>query len=440
MKRSKGSVSRTNWATQMFLRRGSVGEENPGYIIPGHAMDTTTLVLANVLLFALCTTVVLINTRIVGGMRSALWFAGANLCRGVSMLLVGVDWLHLEPSRFSEMASALLSMFGVVLLHRAFAEMLERRPILQGIQLGLLGATTIISLYLMIFPSTLTLPSSLLFGSLAIQYGLISFLVGRFSTEDVGPVGWLTSLILGLYTAIFLVRLVYSLEMRWPGDPATSSGLAHLWLTACLMTTAATTFGFMSMSTARLRMELMWRAQVDDLTGLLNRWALKRMALKEIQRCRRNNSSLAVVMMDLDGLKLVNDTKGHSCGDVVLQAVAGILQETIRMDDSVARMGGDEFCVLLPETSMQEALVVAERLRAEIEDLVVRYRGETVGTRASLGVASSDLSGLDWQNLVDDSDAALYRAKREGKNRVIAAAVLVVEDPKTRWSQRPDEA
>jgi diguanylate cyclase (GGDEF)-like protein len=177
----------------------------------------------------------------------------------------------------------------------------------------------------------------------------------------------------------------------------------------------------MSLTTAKLRIELLWRAQVDELTGLLNRWALKRVAMREIQRCRRLDESLAVVMLDLDGLKAVNDSKGHSCGDVVLQAVAGVLQETVRGHDSVARMGGDEFCVLLPETSLAEAMMVAERLRAEVHELVIRYRGATVCTRASLGVASSEISGLVWQSLMDASDAALYRAKREGKNRVSVA-------------------
>jgi len=175
------------------------------------------------------------------------------------------------------------------------------------------------------------------------------------------------------------------------------------------------------MTTAKMRVELLWRAQVDELTGLLNRWALKRVAMREIQRCRRMNGALAVVMMDLDGLKAINDTKGHSCGDVILQAVAGVLQETVRSHDSVARMGGDEFCVLLPQTSLAEAVTVAERLREEMEGLVIRYRGETVSTRASLGVASSEVSGLVWQSLMDHSDSALYRAKREGKNRVLVA-------------------
>ena len=119
--------------------------------------------------------------------------------------------------------------------------------------------------------------------------------------------------------------------------------------------------------------------------------------MREIQRCRRLNGSLAVVMMDLDGLKSINDTKGHSCGDVILEAVAGVLQETVRSHDSVARMGGDEFCVLLPETTLAEAVTVAERLREEVQDLVIRFRGETVWTRASLGVSSSEVSGLVWQ-------------------------------------------
>jgi diguanylate cyclase (GGDEF)-like protein len=143
--------------------------------------------------------------------------------------------------------------------------------------------------------------------------------------------------------------------------------------------------------------------------------------MREIQRCSRAKGTLALVMMDLDGLKEVNDTSGHGCGDVVLQAVGGVLQETVRAQDSVARMGGDEFCVLLPDTELSEAVSVAERLRAEVEGLVIRYRGETVRVRASLGVASSEHCGLTWQGLMDYSDAALYRAKREGKNRVLVA-------------------
>ncbi|MCL2659260.1 MAG: GGDEF domain-containing protein [Acidobacteriaceae bacterium] len=192
-----------------------------------------------------------------------------------------------------------------------------------------------------------------------------------------------------------------------------------LYGAACLLSGAAVTFGFMARSMAKLRVELQWRAQVDELTGLLNRWALKRVVTQEMQRARRSGREVAMLMIDLDGLKAVNDANGHACGDVVLQTVAVVLQQTVRGQDSVARMGGDEFCVLLPETTGCEAMTVAERLRREIEELVVQYRGEMVRVRASMGVASSSISGLAWQALVDHSDLALYRAKRSGGDKVV---------------------
>jgi diguanylate cyclase (GGDEF)-like protein len=167
--------------------------------------------------------------------------------------------------------------------------------------------------------------------------------------------------------------------------------------------------------------ELLWHAQVDELTGLLNRWALTRIAQREIARCVRARGVIAVVMLDLDGLKRVNDSLGHACGDAVLQAVGKALQETVRGQDAVARMGGDEFCIVLPDTGLAEAGMAAERMRSKVDDMTLQYRGETVRVRASLGVASSEGCGLSWQSLVEQSDAALYRAKRAGRNRVVAA-------------------
>jgi len=347
------------------------------------------------------------------------------------MLIVGADWSNLGQARFGDAISGALSLIGALLLHQSFAVLLDRKAILRNLQSGLAGTMIAMLVCFMVYPTASALPKTALYGSLGVLYTLSAILVFRFSDEEFGPVGWLTSLMLGIYALVFYVRTVVQLNPQWTGRVAELARGPSGWLMACLVTTAATAFGFMSLSTARLRVELLWRAQVDDLTGLLNRWALKRAALREIQHCRRANLSIALVTMDLDGLKIVNDTKGHSCGDVVLQAVGGILQETVRSRDSVARMGGDEFCVLLPESSMDEALRVAERLREEISDLVIRYRGEIVQTRASLGVASSDISGLQWQSLVDDSDAALYQAKRLGKNKVVAA---------TPWSPESERA
>ena len=153
--------------------------------------------------------------------------------------------------------------------------------------------------------------------------------------------------------------------------------MAVVWFYGMLLASSATTFGFFFIATGKLRLELLWRAQIDELTGLLNRWAFKRIAIKETFRSMRTRGRLATISMDLDGMKRVNDQMGHGGGDAVLQAVSASLQEALRDRDSIARMGGDEFCILLPDTEMQEALVVAERLRAQVESLNIRYRGET---------------------------------------------------------------
>jgi diguanylate cyclase (GGDEF)-like protein len=385
-------------------------------------MDTTTLVLANVLLFALCAGVMLLNARAVGGMREAAWFASANLCRGTAMLVLGIGWLHSKPVAQVGVVAGVLSMVGLLMLHRSFAALFERRMLFPLFQTLFVAGVAVCLVCFLIFSVQSNLSQTVLLIALSVLTVFVAALIFRSSEEEGRAFGWFTGFVLLAYALLLFFRGLASAYGGWTGGMAEAARSASVWQLACLMTTAVTAFGFMSLSTTKLRVELLWRAQVDDLTGLLNRWALKRTALREIQHCRRTNSSVAVVMLDLDGLKGVNDSKGHTCGDIVLQAVGGILQETVRARDSVARMGGDEFCVILPESSIYDAVHVAERLREEIYDLVIRYRGDIIQTRASLGVACSDISGLQWQNLVEDSDSALYQAKRAGKNRVVVAA------------------
>lgn len=383
-------------------------------------MDKTTLVVANGILFALFAGVMLVNARIVGSARGAMWFAGSNLLRAIAILMVGVPSIQSASPRYIDAIASILSVLGAMMLHQAFAELLERGERMRGVQYALVSMMTASSAIVMIWPGVVPYLGLTLPGVLGLQFAATAMLVFRFSGEEMRPAGWLTGAALALYSATFLIRVL----------AAFAPDLSHLkllplivsaWLISCLAASTVTAFGFMSLSSARLRMELLWRAQVDELTGLLNRWALKRLVMREILRSRRTGYPLTVIMIDLDGLKLINDTQGHTCGDVVLQACASVLQESIRDQDAVARMGGDEFCVLLPATKLDDALALAERLRLEVDEMTIKYRGETVRSAASLGVASSEICGLVWQSLMDASDAALYRAKRDGKNRVIAA-------------------
>lgn len=380
-------------------------------------MDTHTLVVMNVLLYVLYAGVIALNARMLGSAKGASWFAGANLCRGGALLLILVGGII----PVIEVLSGLLAVLGMMMLHFSFDELLERGPLLRSLQYVLVGGMVGGTIYLLIVPSHYPAALLLAFATESVQVAATAAVVFLFVGEDIGLAASLTGISLAIYAVLLLLRVMVSLRFGTPDYPALAVEVRRFWLVGTLVTNSAIAFGFMFLSSAKLRMELLWHAQVDELTGLLNRWALTRIATREIARCARAKGVIAVVMMDLDGLKGINDGLGHACGDAVLQAVGRALMETVRAQDAVARMGGDEFCILLPDTGLVEAGMAAERMRSQVDALTVQYRGETVPVRASLGVASSEGSDLSWQSLVEQSDAALYRAKRGGRNRVVAA-------------------
>ncbi|MDW5267161.1 MULTISPECIES: GGDEF domain-containing protein [Acidobacteriaceae] len=383
-------------------------------------MDTHTLVVMNVLLYVLYAGVIALNARMLGSAKGAAWFAGANLSRGGALLLILLGGI--VP--VTEALSGLLAVLGMMMLHFSFDELLERGPLMRSLQYVLVGGMAVGTIYLLIEPSHYPAALLLSFATESVQVAATAAVVFLFVGEDIGLAASLTGVSLAIYAVLLLLRVMASLKFGTPDYPALASEMRRFWLVGTLVTNSAIVFGFMFLSAAKLRVELLWHAQVDELTGLLNRWALTRIAMREIARCGRTKGTIAVVMMDLDGLKQVNDSLGHACGDAVLQAVGRALQETVRGQDAVARMGGDEFCILLPDTGSVEAGMAAERMRSRVDDLCVQYRGETVRVRASLGVASSEGCGQSWQSLVEQSDAALYRAKRGGRNRVVAAEQL----------------
>ena len=187
--------------------------------------------------------------------------------------------------------------------------------------------------------------------------------------------------------------------------------------------------------------QLLDQARTDPLTGLANRRSFLERAREEIARSQRHGRPLSVLMADIDHFKRINDTHGHAAGDEALKRFAQALRDDLRPSDLIGRLGGEEFAILLPETSIADAPAVAERLRARVAALTIALDGLEFHMSVSVGVAPVDTavnkagpdarpgggsrsdsgSRLSIEPALKEADAALYRAKEAGRNRVAVA-------------------
>lgn len=175
------------------------------------------------------------------------------------------------------------------------------------------------------------------------------------------------------------------------------------------------------MSSERQQRKLDNLARTDALTGVLNRGGFARLSRRHFDRCRRDGRPASVLLMDLDHFKTINDSHGHDAGDRMLCAFAEMAGEVIRPGDLLGRHGGEEFCALLPGSTVVEAYTVAERVRSRFEQLRIE---PGLGTTVSIGVAQIDFdAGNPLDAALQKADQALYEAKRLSRNRVSVAPI-----------------
>ena len=188
----------------------------------------------------------------------------------------------------------------------------------------------------------------------------------------------------------------------------------------------------LSIANIRLREALRTQSIRDPLTGLYNRRYLEEVLEREIRRAVRAVQPLGILMLDLDHFKQVNDTYGHEAGDTVLRETAGLLTRSIRAEDVVCRYGGEEFVIILPTADLNSARLRGERIRARLRELSVLHDGHALGMiTVSVGVAALPEHGTSIHELLSAADAALYQAKREGRDRVVAASPPKPTDPQS---------
>ncbi len=218
---------------------------------------------------------------------------------------------------------------------------------------------------------------------------------------------------------LLLVRLCAGLTLQdW--DRIVEEGHFHHWLGLPAMGDSAPHLSRIQ----RTIEELAHLTSHDPLTGLANRRAFERTLRMELERSVRSGTPLSLVLLDLDNFKSINDSFGHNCGDRVLTAMAGALFGNKRLYDLAARVGGEEFALILPGSGLGQADGIAERLLAEIRQLRVTCEGvdDPVSFTCSAGlVCTRGRTPLSVERFVDLADKALYEAKAQGKDRVVNA-------------------
>jgi diguanylate cyclase (GGDEF)-like protein len=216
------------------------------------------------------------------------------------------------------------------------------------------------------------------------------------------------------------------------GQPPNALWLAGFGLVVFMH---ATFFAAFTLSMTRERRELAQRryALSDPLTGLFNRRAFLDEAARAKRRRKGGREPVAVLVLDLDHFKSVNDRHGHDAGDQVLQHFAAVARGATRASDLLYRMGGEEFCFVLPQTTLADARAVAERIRTRFAGSAVLKDGAPISATVSIGIAAVEHAGFNLELLLAAGDAAVYEAKRRGRNQTVVAdaAALTTRAPRS---------
>jgi diguanylate cyclase (GGDEF)-like protein len=390
-------------------------------INPIYVANFLLLVCYTVALWLICST----NARL-RDMRLLAWAYTAGLCSAIIATIGSV-----QQHWFVHAFSPGLLLLGFILLHYTFLNFVGRPPRRPWGWLTLLSGGFAGFAYCGMHPQLFQERAILIAALLSFQTGLSAYVLFRYPERAIRVPARTLALVFLMFSARSLGRCLWivhyhSMPERMDGWWTQISGPA-----AYLMLNAFTPLGYLWMATTRLQGELEGLSSIDSLTGALNRRAFDERGNAEVERSRRYQLPMSVVAMDVDHFKQLNDSHGHAGGDAVLVGIADAMRSLLRSTDHLGRFGGDEFVLLLPETAMHGARDLAGRLRDRIDGMAIEFQGEPIKVHASFGVATmgtwrvGNVDSDSWEQLLQRADAALYRAKAGGRNRVEAAAETV---------------
>jgi diguanylate cyclase (GGDEF)-like protein len=251
---------------------------------------------------------------------------------------------------------------------------------------------------------------------------------------------WPAIFMLFAHGSLYLLRTPFGAMLPW--SPTNNEVFESVWLTVlsfeALLFTIAIAFILLAMAKERTEHRHKTAALIDPLTGIANRRAFLQDGEAQLKRQAADPRPFAVMLLDLDNFKSINDRFGHACGDRVLQLFAQVGDRCIRRTDLFGRLGGEEFAAVLFDTTRDRAAALAEEIRAGFAALTAEVEGRPVVATVSIGIVISHDAVLDLASLLAQADHALYRAKDNGRNRIeIASIELVLERIKRAVPERP---
>jgi diguanylate cyclase (GGDEF)-like protein len=381
------------------------------------SMDTRTLIIVLLVQISLLAALAMyFGARQKGTLAVGTWGSG------LMITAAGLGCIALRgvlPDFISITVANTLTMGANLLFYRAL-RIFKGKPVDDPLGLGALVATVVlIYVFSALVPSfaarvvIVSFAGGLFFVRNAIELGSGMPEEVRISARFMQSVYWLSA-------ALAAARVASNIYSPVAGLMVPNTAQTAYFLTVLMLVTAGT-FGMFWMEIQYRNLELVRQAARDSLTGMLNRRSLLAEFERELARVRRGGTMLSVAMFDLDHFKRLNDAHGHQAGDEVLRSVAASMQSSIRQPDILGRYGGEEFALVMPDTDADMAMRVAERIRIAVQMSVVEWKSERLSITISGGVAAFAANGVTAEALIAASDAALYDAKRAGRNRIVQA-------------------
>jgi len=389
-------------------------------------LDVNTLFLVTIYVEAMLGLLLLFVWIQNSAIRAVAWWGGAHLMRAVSVVLFGL---------FGSVPETISIDLANALLFTAFAVTWTGARVFDGRapQLHYLVAGALLWLVASRMPFFAESMEARFLLSSAIITGYTWATAYEFWHGRAEPLvsRWPAIFVLFAHGSLFLLRTPLSQVLPWS---PTSQVFDSVWLTVlsseALLFTIAVAFILLAMAKERTELRHKTAALVDPLTGISNRRAFLEDAGALAKRQGANPRAVAVLLADLDHFKSINDRFGHAVGDRVLQVFSATVSAKLGPSDLVGRLGGEEFALVLWDTSRDKGLAQAEKIRAAFVEAAAMVDGCAVGGTVSMGMVVSEAGLLDVTMLLAQADEALYCAKERGRNRIeLASLDLLVQRP-----------